>query len=117
MPAKRPETTDAITLLRKDHAAALKLLREFESTTTDEVDRRKSLLDEVATAVEVHAQIEEEIFYPAFRQEAEEGEDMKLFYEAAEEHKLVKQLLPMLQRTDPRREQFSARAKVLKDLV
>jgi hemerythrin-like domain-containing protein len=116
---KKPASTstDAIVLLRKDHATARKLLRELEKTETEEVDRRRTLLEEVASEVEIHAKIEEEIFYPAFHQKAEEGEDEKLFYEAEEEHDLVHKVLPLLRSTDPSSELFSARAKVLKDLV
>lgn len=108
---------DAITLLRKDHTVARKLLRELEKTESGQVERRKALLAKLATEVEIHAAIEEEIFYPAFHRKAEENDDEKLFYEAAEEHGLVHQVLPALKKTPPGSEQFSARAKVLKDLV
>jgi hemerythrin superfamily protein len=111
------DSTDAIVLLRKDHTTVRRLLRELAKTEADEVDRRKSLLDEIATEVEIHASIEEEVFYPAFHAKAEKGEDEKLFYEAALEHDLVHKVLPLLQKTDPASEKFSARAKVLKDLV
>ena len=65
----------------------------------------------------VHAQIEEEIFYPAFHEAAQKGTDEKLFFEAAEEHGLVHRAIPELEGTDPGSELFSARAKVLKDLI
>jgi hemerythrin-like domain-containing protein len=108
---------DATALLRKDHDTVRKLLGELEETTTRGSKKREALLMEIALEVEVHAAIEEEIFYPAFREKGESGEDEKLFLEAAEEHKLVRGALPELQATDPRTELFSARAKVLKDLI
>ena len=108
---------DATALLRKDHDLVRKLLGELEETTTRGVKKREALLEQIALEVEVHAAIEEEIFYPAFRAKAETNEDEKLFLEAAEEHKLVHGCLPDLQGTDPRTELFSARAKVLKDLI
>ena len=113
----RNGSKDAITLLREDHATARRLLRELEETEVDQVERRKSLLEEVTSEVEVHAKVEEELFYPAFHAKAQEGEDEKLFYEAEEEHALVHGIIPLLRKTDPGSEQFSARAKVLKDLV
>jgi hemerythrin-like domain-containing protein len=108
---------DATALLRKDHDTVRKLLGELEETTTRGAKKREALVAEIALEVEVHAAIEEEIFYPAFREQGESGEDEKLFLEAAEEHKLVHGALPELQSTDPRTELFSARAKVLKDLI
>jgi hemerythrin-like domain-containing protein len=108
---------DAIALLRKDHDTVRKLLSELEQTTTRAAKKREALLMEIALEVEVHAAIEEEIFYPAFRERGQSGEDEKLFLEAAEEHALVHQSLPELQATDPGTELFSARAKVLKDLI
>ena len=110
-----PKTTDALALLKKDHASALKLLRKLESS--EDAGEREDLLAEVAQAIEVHAQIEEEIFYPAFHQAAEEAEDEKLFFEAAEEHGLVHIELPKLKQSDPDSDVFAARAKVLKDLI
>ena len=108
-------TTDALALLKKDHAEALKLLRKLESS--EDAGEREELLAEVAQAIEVHAQIEEEIFYPAFHRAAEDAEDEKLFYEAAEEHGLVHIELPKLQQSEPGSDVFAARAKVLKDLI
>jgi hemerythrin superfamily protein len=118
MPARTAasaKTTDALALLKKDHANALKLLRKLESS--EDAAEREDLLAEVAQEIEVHAQIEEEIFYPAFHRAAEEAEDEKLFYEAAEEHGLVHIELPKLQQADPGSDVFAARAKVLKDLI
>jgi hemerythrin-like domain-containing protein len=108
---------DATALLRKDHDTVRKLLGELEETTTRGAKKREALLMEIALEVEVHAAIEEEIFYPAFREKGESGEDEQMFLEAAEEHKLVHGVLPELQATDPRTELFGARAKVLKDLI
>ena len=114
---KTPTAKDALALLRQDHERVRKLLSELEETTPRGVKTRSRLLDEIALEVQVHATIEEEIFYPAFRRNGETGEDEKLFYEAVEEHKLVHGALPALQATDPATELFGARAKVLKDLI
>jgi hemerythrin-like domain-containing protein len=108
---------DAISLLEKDHDTVRKLLSELEETTSRGVRKRGELLEKIALEVEVHAAIEEEIFYPAFRRRAKTKEDEKLYLEAAEEHELVHRNLPELKNTDPATERFSARAKVLKDLI
>lgn len=108
---------DAITLLKEDHVVALKLLRALEKTESSEGARRSTLLEQAAFEIEIHAAIEEDVFYPAFRAVGRVDEDEKLFFEAAEEHALVHQVLPALRKTDVDSELFSARAKVLMDLV
>ena len=107
---------NAIRLLKRDHKTVKALLEELAKS--EGADRRKQLMERVSLELEIHAAIEEEIFYPAFRAAGEKGEDEKLFFEALEEHRAVKQLLlPDLQQTDASSEQFAARAKVLKELV
>ncbi|HEU4429417.1 MAG TPA: hemerythrin domain-containing protein [Myxococcota bacterium] len=109
---------NAIRLLKKDHKTVKALLEELAARDAAAADRRTALLEQVSLELEVHAAIEEEIFYPAFRAAAESDEDEQLFFEALEEHRAVKQLvLPDLQQTDTGSEQFAARAKVLKELV
>lgn len=115
--SKTKNEKDAIALLEKDHKAVQDLLNELERTTARSVKKRDELAARIALEVEVHAAIEEELLYPAFREKAESSEDEKLYFEAQEEHGLVHLVLPELLSTDSSTEQFSARAKVLKDLV
>jgi hemerythrin-like domain-containing protein len=62
--------------------------------------------------------IEEEIFYPAFKRAGQKSDDKAMYFEALEEHRAAGELvLPDLLTTDPSSEQFSGRAKVLKELV
>ncbi len=108
---------DAIQLLKDDHKAVKALLGELARTTTRAVKRRATLLREIHLNLHAHTRIEEEIFYPAYR-EAGDKEQVKLYYEALEEHRAAGDLvLPGLLQTDPSSEQFSGRAKVLKELV
>ena len=115
--APRDAGIDAIALLENDHENVRKLLSELEETTWRAVRRREALTTEIAQEVRIHARIEEEIFYPAFRGAAETKEDERLFLEAAEEHGLVDLMLAALEETDPASELFDARAKVLKHLI
>lgn len=121
-PSKRSSSragvrVDALSMLKEDHAVVRKLLRSLERTETNEGTRRSTLLEQVAREIEIHAAIEEDIFYPAFKERAREEHDQELFFEAAEEHGLVHHVLPTLRETDVESPLFSARAKVLKDLV
>ena len=114
---QRGGVKDAVALLKQDHAEVKKLLSQLEATSLKSASKRQSLLGKIALEVRIHARIEEEIFYPAFRGAGRKGEDQKTFFEAREEHGLVDHVLPQLEGTDPQTELFSARAKVLKDLI
>jgi hypothetical protein len=59
------EFTDAIALLKADHRAVEELFAQFENARGDE--RKRALAEQICTELKIHAQIEEEIFYPAFR--------------------------------------------------
>lgn len=109
---------DATKLLTEDHKKVRKALADLAKTSEQDTDKREELLGEIALDLEVHTQIEEEIFYPAFRQACGDDEDDKLYFEALEEHRAVGGLvLPDLQNTPTSSEKFGGRAKVLKELV
>ncbi|MGN6789516.1 MAG: hemerythrin domain-containing protein [Rhodanobacteraceae bacterium] len=109
---------DATKLLTEDHEKVRQLLKQLTESTVRAGKTRAGLLDKIALELKVHTQIEEEIFYPAFKQAAEDAEDQKLYFEALEEHRAAGELvLPDLQKTDVASEQFAGRAKVLRDLV
>ena len=59
-------------------------------------DGSEELLSEVENELKVHTQIEEEIFYPAFKDAVESQKDEHLYYEALEEHHVVDLVLPPL---------------------
>jgi len=108
---------DAIQLLKNDHQAVKELLGELAETTARAVKRRSTLLREIHLNLHAHTTIEEEIFYPAYK-EAGDKEQAKMYYEALEEHRAAEDLvLPDLLQTDPSSEQFSGRAKVLKEMI
>ena len=109
---------NAIQLLKQDHKTVRGLLSDLEATTRRALKRRGELLAKVAREIDVHTRIEEEIFYPAFKQAGDRGEDAKLYHEAREEHRAAGELvLPDLLKTAPDSEEFGGRAKVLKELV
>ncbi len=108
---------DAIQLLKADHKTVKDLLTELTETTSRAVKKRADLLSQININLKAHTTIEEEIFYPAFK-EAGEKEEAKMYYEALEEHRAAGDLvLPDLINTAPDSEQFSGRAKVLKELI
>ena len=109
---------NAIELLKSDHQKVRGLLAELAETTHRASKTRTELLGKIALELRVHTTIEEEIFYPAFREAGEKHEDEKMFFEAMEEHRAAGDLvLPDLEATEVDSDQFGGRAKVLKELV
>ncbi|HEX5789370.1 MAG TPA: hemerythrin domain-containing protein [Woeseiaceae bacterium] len=108
---------NAIDLLKEDHEKVRKLLKELTETTARAEKTREELLLKIEKELQVHTTIEEEIFYPAFK-DAGNSDHAKMYHEAREEHRAVEALvLPDLKKTEPKSEKFSGRAKVLKELV
>lgn len=109
---------NAIELLKQDHQKVLGLFAELRAVPKDAGDQRTELLERIAREVQVHSALEEEIFYPAFKRVAGEGEKEVMYFEALEEHRAVGDLvLPDLMATDPTTDRFSGRAKVLKEMI
>jgi len=108
---------NAITMLKSDHATVKRLLRELNETSDRATKQRESLVAQIEREVKMHAQIEEEVFYPAFKAATKGTEGEDLFYEAAEEHHIVDMVLPALKAANPKSHEFGAKAKVLKDLL
>ena len=106
---------NAITMLKADHAKVKRLLRELNASGS--VRERERLCSQIERELKTHSQIEEEVFYPAFKAASEKTESESLVYEAAEEHHLVDIELPSLMAANPKSHEFEAKAKVLQDLV
>ena len=108
---------DAISLLKKDHGTVRQLLKRLESSTENGRGDSGELLRQIENELKIHTQIEEEIFYPAFRDAVQSEEDRKLYYEAFEEHHVVDLVMPEIKSSRKTSDEFAAKAKVLKDLV
>lgn len=108
----KPAPKDAIALLKADHEAVSQLFAEYEKTRS--VSNKKALVAEICTALSVHAQVEEEIFYPAVKTALK---DKLLVPEATVEHAGVKDLISQLQGVEPDGEMYDAKVKVLSEYV
>ena len=108
---------DAIELLKSDHKKVRDLLGQLTDTTSRAEKTRTDLLEKIRMELEAHTTIEEEIFYPAFREAGKKDEE-EMYFEALEEHRAAGDLvLPDLLKTEVTSEKFSGRAKVLKELI
>lgn len=110
-------TMNAIQMLKDDHQKVQKLLKELTQSTERAEKKRSELLQKIEHEISVHTRLEEEVFYPAFKQ-ADGKSHKKMFFESTEEHRAVEKLvLPDLMKTDPTSEQFAGRAKVLQEMI
>ncbi|HEV2071660.1 MAG TPA: hemerythrin domain-containing protein [Acidimicrobiales bacterium] len=106
---------DAITLLKNDHKTVEKLFKQFEKSDASDTDTRRQLVDQMVEELSVHASIEEQVFYPAVREDVPDAEDEVL--EGLEEHHIVKWTLSELQAMDPSHERFEPKVTVLMESV
>ncbi len=105
---------DAITLLKADHEKVAGIFEQLEPTTERAVKTREELFTKLKQELDVHTHIEETIFYPVLKQEAE-TRDITL--EGLEEHHVIKILLKELAGMGVDSEQWTAKLKVLKESV
>ena len=108
---------DAIALLIEDHKNVRQLLKRLEATTGRSTEQREQLLSRIENEVRMHTTIEEEIFYPAYRDAVRSRNDKVLYFEALEEHHVVDMVMPEIKSTETDADEFGAKAKVLKDLI
>lgn len=108
---------DAIDLLKNDHQRLRDLLAKLAGHNVLEGAERERYLREIERELKMHAMVEEEIFYPAFKDATLEQRDRDMYYESIEEHHVVDMLLPELLTLDGSSEQFRAKARVLRELV
>ncbi len=113
----RPARKDAIAILKGDHKRVQDLLERLEGSSGRATKSRDSLLARVEQEVKTHSRLEEEIFYPAFKDAVRKKRDQQLFFEAAEEHHVVDVVMAELHDSPPDSEWFAAKCKVLKDLI
>lgn len=103
---------DAIALLKADHKEVAEMFEKFETARST----KSKLAQQICMALTVHAQIEEEIFYPAAREALrDEGED--LLNEAEVEHNSLKELIGQIEGSAPGDELYDAHVKVLGEYV
>ncbi|WP_039912858.1 hemerythrin domain-containing protein [Cellvibrio mixtus] len=103
---------EATRLLRADHKLVNDLFEKFESTRS--ADKKQALALEICQELTIHAQIEEEIFYPAVQKVLK---DKSLVPEAKVEHETLKYLIAQIQSEEPGSELYDAKVKVLSEYV
>jgi hemerythrin superfamily protein len=104
---------DAIALLKADHKQVKTMVGQFNSSRSD--SKKAQLAEQICAALEVHAEIEEEVFYPAAREALKKNGD--LIDEAEVEHTSVKELIAKIKGGAPGDSMWEAEVKVLGEYV
>lgn len=112
-PAKK---NDAVDLLDADHVAVKKLFNEFKKLCEADApgEEKKALADQICMELTVHAELEEQIFYPAAREAI--GDD-DLLNEAEVEHASAKDLIAQISEMSPEEELYDAKVIVLGEYI
>lgn len=109
---------DACDLLDADHRNVKKMFKEYEELTDsrgrNSAQKKMELARQICMELTVHAQIEEEIFYPAVREAIKETD---LLDEATVEHQSAKELIAQIESGDGADDLFDAKVKVLGEYV
>ncbi|MCA1594594.1 MAG: hemerythrin domain-containing protein [Acidobacteria bacterium] len=105
---------NAIELLKEDHKKVSGIFEKLEPTTERAEKTREELFAELKMNLDIHAHIEETIFYPAIKQAAATHD---IVLEGFEEHHVIKTLLGELEAQPVGSEEWGAKLKVLKENV
>ncbi len=110
------QSSDAIAILTADHKKVKALFKQFAKLKDNdggEAEKRE-IVEQICQELTVHASIEEEIFYPAVREELEEPD---LMDEALVEHAGAKDLIAQLKEMSPDDDLYDAKVTVLGEQI
>jgi hemerythrin-like domain-containing protein len=110
--SKRTTKETAFTLLKGDHDKVKRLFTRFEGANPDE---KQDIANEALEELKVHAAVEEQLLYPALRQEMEDEDG--LMDEADEEHHVAKFLIAELEQMEGNEDHWEAKFTVLAENV
>lgn len=113
---EEPNSPSATEILKSQHDEVRALFKEYEESGENAHATRKRLIGEASDRLEVHADLEEKIFYPACRELGDE-DARKMVGESMEEHLIVKRLIKELRGLDGSSDLFESKATVLKESV
>ena len=86
----------ATNMIRMDHTHVVATFHQFEADTSP--SSKRGIVNTVCVALEIHAQLEEEIFYPALRAIAPDNEVVQ---KSVPEHDEMRRLIARLRAMEP----------------
>src|SRR4051812_40954340 len=106
----------AIELLMSDHRKVEDLFEQFEQEKESDEGTRREIAQQICAELTIHAQVEEELFYPWLRENLED-DDMEMVEEAQVEHNTAKDLIAQIEGASDLDEVFNAKVKVLGEYI
>jgi hemerythrin superfamily protein len=106
----------AIELLVSDHRTVNELFERYEDEKESDDDTKRGISERICNELTVHAQVEEELFYPWLRENLDE-EDMEMVEEAQVEHQSAKDLIAQIQGASEIDATYDAKVKVLGEYI
>jgi hypothetical protein len=110
----KSQPDDAIAMLKADHAKVKSLFEQFEGLSDRSKVSKKKIADQICMELSIHAEVEEQVFYPAVR---EPVNDDDLMNEAEVEHASAKELIAQIMEMDPGDDLYDAKVKVLSEQI
>lgn len=110
----KTKSNDAIAMLIADHKKVKDLFEQFEGLSDRSKVSKKKIADEICMELTVHAEVEEQVFYPAVRNPIK---DEDLMDEAVVEHASAKELIAQILDMDPGDDLYDAKVKVLSEQI
>ncbi len=108
---QKSQAAQVTDMLRKDHTKVKGLFKKFEKT--DNAQEKQQIVDIALMELEIHAELEEKLIYPAIRPKIN---DEDLMDEALEEHHVVHGVIGELKKMKPSDERYDAKVTVLSEL-
>jgi len=105
------EENDSIAMLKRDHDNVKTLFDQFEKA--ERKAEKQKIAKQALEELRIHATLEEELFYPAVRQQLKNG----VMNEADEEHHVAKILVAELDAMSDDNDHFDAKFTVLAESV
>lgn len=105
---------EIIDQLKEDHRRAKKAFREFEKMDRQDEAACQALVSQTIAELEIHAELEEDLFYPAIRSALA---DEALIDEAEVEHMTFHVLIDQLKSMDSADDRYAATFTVLGEYI
>lgn len=112
--ASKAQQKDAIAMLEADHRKVEALFEQFEGLSDRSKASKKKIADQICMELSIHAEVEEQVFYPAVRGPVK---DEDLMDEAVVEHASAKELIAQIMEMDPGDDLYDAKVKVLSEQI
>ena len=106
----------AIEMLMADHRKVEDLFEQYEAEKESDDETKRGIARRICGELTVHAQVEEEIFYPWLRANLDE-DDMEMLEEAYVEHSGAKDLIAQIEAAKEIDATYDAKVKVLSEYI